>query len=153
LNTYLQMNKDITDIYDSLEDTYLDLAKTYLSVREDTLTESLLKHPSVFAFFGAVQSYAKQRKEQLEMSLEIGEAKHMELRRAELFSQGTKATQGALNAYVVTVPELMEIKTKLKEAEYRYALSRNVVSSLDHQKDMLIQLSANKRAEVRLHEL
>ena len=147
------MDNDITDIYNSLEDTYLDLAKKYLNVKEDNLTEALLKHPSVFSFFGAVQSYAKQKKEKLEMRLEIGEAKHMELRRAELASQGTKATQGALNAYVVTVPELMDIKTKLSDADYKYALARNVVSSLDHQKDMLIQLSANKRAEVKLHEL
>ena len=35
----------------------------------------------------------------------------------------------------------------------KYNLAKNLVSSLDHQKDMLVQMSANKRAEIKLHEL
>jgi len=33
---------------------------------------------------------------------------------------------------------------------HRYHLAKNIINSLDHQKDMLVQISANKRAETKL---
>jgi len=144
---------DIETTYNSLAEEYLNLAKNYLTVDEDTMDLAIKRHPSVFAFFGSVLSYAKRESDTLTMNLEILEAKHMELRRAELASQGTKATQGALNAYILTVTELIDLRTDLLEAQHKYNLARNMTTSLDHQKDMLVQMSANKRAEVRLHEL
>lgn len=144
---------DIKTTYDSLAEEYLNLAKTYLTVDEDTMDLAIKRHSSVFAFFGSVLSYAKKKSDKLSTLLEMLEAKHMELRRAELASQGTKATQGALNAYVLTVQELVDLRAQLLEAQHKYNLARNMVTSLDHQKDMLVQMSANKRAEVRLHEL
>ena len=144
---------DIETTYNSLAEEYLNLAKNYLTVDEDTMDLAIKRHPSIFAFFGSVLSYAKRESDTLTMNLEILEAKHMELRRAELASQGTKATQGALNAYILTVTELIDLRTDLLEAQHKYNLARNMITSLDHQKDMLVQMSANKRAEVRLHEL
>jgi len=35
-------------------------------------------------------------------------------------------------------------------AQHRYNLAKNIVTSLDHQKDMLVQMSANKRAEIKM---
>jgi len=58
-----------------------------------------------------------------------------------------------LNAYVLVVQELIDLRDEVLEAEHKYNLARNITTSLDHQKDMLVQMSANKRAEVRLHEL
>ena len=144
---------DIETTYNSLAEEYLNLAKNYLTVDEDTMDLAIKRHPSIFAFFGSVLSYAKRESDKLITMLEMLEAKNMELRRAELTSQGTKATQGALNAYVLTVPELVDLRAKLLEAQHKYNLARNMISSLGHQKDMLVQMSANKRAEVRLHEL
>ena len=51
------------------------------------------------------------------------------------------------------VPELVELREGVVDADTKYNLSRNIVSALDHQKDLLVQLSANKRAEMKLHEL
>lgn len=144
---------DIQTTYNSLPAEYLNLAKNYLTVDEDSMDLAIKRHPSVFAFFGSVLSYAKRESDKLSTMLEMLEAKHMELRRAELTGQGTKATQGALQAYVLTITELIVLREELTEAQHKYNLARNMLTSLDHQKDMLVQMSANKRAEMKLHEL
>jgi hypothetical protein len=144
---------DIQTTYNSLPEEYLNLAKNYLTVDEDSMDLAIKRHPSVFAFFGSVLSYAKRESDKLNTMLEMLEAKHMELRRAELTGQGTKATQGALQAYVLTITELIVLREELTEAQHKYNLARNMLTSLDHQKDMLVQMSANKRAEMKLHEL
>lgn len=144
---------DIEKTYDTLVEEYLTLTKSYLSVDEVSMDLAIKRHPSIFAFFGSVQAYAKKKSDWLSMRLEMGEAKHMEIRRAELVGKGTKATQGALSAYVLTVQELIDLRAEVLEAQHKYNLAKNMVTSLVHQKDMLVQMSANKRAEVRLHEL
>ena len=144
---------DIEKTYDSLEEEYLNIAKTYFGVDESSMDEAIRRHSSVYAFFGSVLAYAQRRQAEIGTKLEMGEAKHMELRRSDLLSQGSKATQGTLNAYVLTVQELIDLRDKHLEAQHRYNLAKNLITSLDHQKDMLVQMSANKRAEVRLHEL
>tara|TARA_R110000744_G_scaffold89107_1_gene173376 strand:- start:236 stop:676 length:441 start_codon:yes stop_codon:yes gene_type:complete len=144
---------DIEQTYETLAEEYLNITKSYLSIDDSSMDMAIKRHPSVFAFFCSVLSYAKLTMDKVSSVVEIQEAKHTELRRAELAAVGTKATQGALTNYTLTVPELIVLRDELLEAQHKYNLSKNIVTSLDHQKDMLIQMSANKRAEVRLHEL
>ena len=59
-------------------------------------------------------------------------------------------TESHLNSYVLVVPDLIEMREGLLEAQQKYNLAKNIINSMDHQKDMLVQLSANKRAEVKL---
>lgn len=83
----------------------------------------------------------------------MAEATVMEGRKADLIKRGEKSTQGGLNSYILTVPKLISMRKDSVDADRSYNLAKNIVSSLDHQKDLLIQLSANKRAEIKLHEL
>jgi len=141
---------DIQTTYERLEDTYLDITKRYLKVDEHNVDKALFQHTGVYAFFGAVLAYAKRELDKCSNEYEYTEATCREARRSELLSDGKKATDRALDAYVKTVSTIKE-KGRLKEAaSYKYHLSKNIVNSLDHQKDMLIQISANKRAESKL---
>jgi len=141
---------DIQTTYDHLEDTYMDITKRYLKVDELSVDKALLHHTGVYAFFGAVLAYAKRELDQASNLYEYEEATCREARRSELLDNGKKATDRALDAYVKTVSSVKE-KLRLKEeCSYKYHLAKNIVNSLDHQKDMLIQISANKRAESKL---
>ena len=75
-----------------------------------------------------------------------------ESRREELLQKGQKATDRALDAYLKTQPELQTLQRGIMSKAHKYNLCKNIVSSLDHQKDIIIQLSANKRAEAKLIE-
>ena len=141
---------DIQTTYERLEETYLDITKRYLKVDELNVDKALYQHTGVYAFFGAVLAYAKRELDKCSNEYEYAEATCRESRRAELVDNGKKATDRALDAYVKTVSTIKE-RGRLKEAaSYKYHLAKNIVNSLDHQKDMLVQISANKRAESKL---
>ena len=147
------MSNSIVETYNSLEDNYLSISKEYLRLDEACIEEALIKHTSIYAFFASVLAHAKRSKDLLEVKIEMSQAKYKEERRTLMVSSGQRPTQAALDNYVLTVPEFVELKEQQVETEHKYNLAKNIVSSLDHQKDMLIQLSANKRAETKLHEL
>ena len=84
------------------------------------------------------------------IKLDKDEADIMAARRLSLESVGTKVTQGSLNSYVLSVPELVNTRQKLVNADSRYTLAKSLINALDHQKDCLVQISANKRAEAKL---
>jgi len=141
---------DIELTYSKLSDTYMDITKTYLAIDEGNVEKALLQHTGVYAFFGAVLAYAKNRSNVIESEYEYEEAKIREDRRREMQEEGKRATDRALDAYVKTVQDLRTLKRRVNDAEHRYNLARNIMHALDHQKDMLVQISANKRAEVKL---
>tara|TARA_R110000824_G_C14928817_1_gene648502 strand:+ start:15 stop:461 length:447 start_codon:yes stop_codon:yes gene_type:complete len=142
--------QDIINTYDSLDSEYLQIAKDYLNLEESTMDRALERHTSIYAFFGAVLAYAKRKVDQEDIKLEHYEAKKREVRREELVQSGQKVTERALDGYVKTVPEVITQQTTVLECQHRYNLSKNILNSLDHQKDMLVQMSANKRAEAKL---
>ena len=141
---------DIKQVYEALPSTYLQLTKEYIDITEANVEGRMLKHTSIYAFFGAVLAYAKRKQDRLVHALEMMEAKHKELRRGEFLSSGEKATEASLNGYIHTVPEINELRETFFEAQHKYNLAKNIMSSLEHQKDMLVQMSANRRAETRM---
>jgi|TARA_Y100000310_G_scaffold340707_2_gene437453 hypothetical protein len=141
---------DITDTYETLESSFREITTDFLDIQEAEIDAKIEKHTAIYAYFGAVLSYAKKRLDTINVALEHAEAKAMEVHRRELLGSGTKATQGNLNAYIKTLPELQEVRVKLVEAQYKHNLAKNVVDALNHQKDCLVQMSANKRAEVKM---
>jgi hypothetical protein len=83
-------------------------------------------------------------------ALDMEEAKRKELRRSEFLQKGKKATEVSLNGYINTVPEIIELRKKSFEVQHKYNLAKNLITSLEHQKDMLVQMSANRRAEAKM---
>ena len=109
-----------------------------------------MQHTGVYSFFGAVLAHAKMRMDESSTTLERTEARVREERRAELLDAGKKATDRALDAYVRTVDVVQEYEDNHRKCSHKYHLAKNIMNSLDHQKDMLVQISANKRAESKL---
>lgn len=130
----------------------MDITKKYLSLSEHNLQEVMTQHPSVYAFFGGVNAYAKKEMDLASLLLETREAELREARREELKSLGQKVTDRSLDGYLKTLSELQALSAGVVKKSHKYHLSRNIMSSLDHQKDIIVQLSANKRAETKLIE-
>ena len=143
---------NIKEVYDNIEDSYMDITKKYIAISEHNFQEAMGNHPSTFAFFAGVMAYAKKEGDRANLLFETREAEAREARRSELLQKGQKATDRALDAYLKTQPELQTLQKGITSKAHKYNLSKNIVSSLDHQKDIIIQLSANKRAEAKLIE-
>jgi len=142
--------KDILETYEKLTEHYIPLVKKFVEIDESDVNKTMVEHSAYFAFFGAVLAHAKKIQDMLSTKLDMSEAKHKELRRVELTAKGQKVTESHLSSYVLVVPDLIEMRAELLDAQQKYNLAKNIVNSMDHQKDMLVQLSANKRAEVKL---
>jgi hypothetical protein len=140
------------DVYKSLETSYMEITKQYIFLNEGNLQERMMHHPSIFAFFGAVLALAKYEEERAEVEFEKREAEIREARREEIVSSGKRATDRALDAYLKTVPELRTLVKIASRKTYLFNLAKNIMSALASQKDMIVQLSANRRAEAKLIE-
>ena len=140
----------VIETYNSLENKYLQIAEEYLEISEENMDEALQNHTSLYAFFGAVLAHAKKTYNKADISFEYAEAEAKEERRESFSSKGKKSTEGALSAYVLTLPHLRDLRSEVLESQHKYNLAKNIITSLDHQKDMLVQMSANKRAEIKM---
>jgi len=143
---------NIKEIYDNIEDSYMEITKKYIAISEHNFQEAMGNHPSTFAFFAGVMAYAKKEVDRTSLLFETREAEVREARREELRQAGQKTTDRALDAYLKTQPELQTLRQGITSKAHKFNLCKNIVSSLDHQKDIIIQLSANKRAEAKLIE-
>ena len=141
---------DIHNTYNSLEEEYLNITKKYLNISEHNVEHALVTHTGVYAFFGAVLAFAKQQMENYSFERDRTEASIKEARRQEMLDAGKKATDAALNSYVTTNASVAQAELTYQAAAHKYYLAKNIMNSLDHQKDMLVQISANKRAESKL---
>jgi len=121
-----------------------------LELSDSTMDKALEKHTSVYAFFCAILSYAKRILDEVEVEYEYTEARVKEDRREDQLLKGKKVTEGSLHSYAKMSPKIKELQLEILEAQHKYNLAKNIVASLDHQKDMLVQMSANKRAEINL---
>jgi len=144
------MNNEIKDLYTTFEDDYLTISKKYLQINDSDIETTLMNHSAIYAYFAALLSYAKKVRDEASIKLDKDESDTMATRRADLQLSGEKVTQGALNSYVLSVPELVSTRQKLVNADSRYTLAKSLINALDHQKDCLVQISANKRAEAKL---
>ena len=142
--------KAVQETYDSIEDQYLKITKEYLELTDANMEEALQRHTSIYAFFGAVLAYAKRKMDSTEIKCEYAEAKVKEDRRGVLIQAGSKVTESSLNTYVKTDTTIRELQSQVLEAQHKYNLVKNIITSMDHQKDMLVQMSANKRAELKM---
>tara|TARA_R110002096_G_scaffold1465_4_gene7624 strand:- start:2246 stop:2692 length:447 start_codon:yes stop_codon:yes gene_type:complete len=144
------MNNEIKELYDTFTDEYLTISKKYLQINDSDIEATLMNHSAIYAYFAALLSYAKKVRDEVSIKLDKDESDVMAAQRLKLESAGTKATQGALNSYVLSVPELVYTRQKLVDADSKYTLAKSFINALDHQKDCLVQISANKRAEAKL---
>ena len=72
-------------------------------------------------------------------------------RKEKKASTVAKQTAKDLDDFVESTSEYAVYTEKVNEASFKYTLLKGLVSSLDHKKDMLVQLSSNRRAETNLY--
>jgi len=62
-----------------------------------------------------------------------------------------KLTAKDLDDIVESTPDFTVYTKSVNDASFKYTLLKGLVSALDHKKDMLVQLSSNRRAETNLY--
>jgi hypothetical protein len=75
-----------------------------------------------------------------------------ETRKEQKENASGKYTAKDLDDYVMAHPDYFLLVETANDAQFKYSLIKGLVQSLDQKKDMLVQLSANSRAETNLYK-
>jgi adenine C2-methylase RlmN of 23S rRNA A2503 and tRNA A37 len=91
------------------------------------------------------------KREMKYIQIEIDESM-ASLRREAKNNTVKKLTAKDLDDIVFSNEDIREKQKKLNDATFKYELLKGLVRSLEQKKDMLQQVSANKREEIKLYK-
>ena len=145
------MNK-ATDLLEALEDltweNYVDIADGVTQFNKHEIDDELARQASVYSYYQGLLSVAKKRLDDANLDLTKFTA---QTRKDQKASTAAKQTAKDLDDFVESSSEFAVYTSKVNDASFKYTLLKGLVSSLEHKKDMLVQLSSNRRAETNLY--
>lgn len=125
---------------------YHDVVAELAAIDRNRIEDELEHFPAYFSYYYGLMVRSKKNVDQAIIALESYRSTFKnEIRKAG------KKTVDALNDEVSSLQEVQELNNVVSKNEEIYGLMKGICSTLDHKKDMLVQLSANKRQEIKLH--
>ena len=145
------MNK-AQDLLEALEDltweNYVDIADGITQYDKHNIDDEMTRQASIYSYYQGLLSISKKRLDDANLGLTTYMA---QTRKDKRGSSAAKQTAKDLDDFVESTLEYTEHTKKVNDASFKYTLLKGLVSSLDHKKDMLVQLSSNRRAETNLY--
>jgi len=139
----------------TLDDIHKDNLKRIIAqiaaIDDSGLEVALSLLPSVYGYLACLLSEAKERMDLAEVELEQQEARLRKDIRESMKKQGAKITEKTLDAEVICSAEYIEKRVDFIEATTKYNTMRNLLTTIEYKKDMVIQISANTRNEKKLY--
>jgi hypothetical protein len=141
-----------TDLLEALEDltweNYVDIADSVTQFDKHAIDDELTRQASVYSYYQGLLSVSKNKLDQANLELTKFTA---QTRKEKKSSTMAKQTAKDLDDFVESTTEFAVYTERINEASFKYTLLKGLVSSLEHKKDMLVQLSSNRRAETNLY--
>tara|TARA_R110002074_G_scaffold115323_1_gene246153 strand:- start:613 stop:1053 length:441 start_codon:yes stop_codon:yes gene_type:complete len=139
-------------LLESLDDltweNYVDIADGITQYDKHAIDDEMTRQASIYSYYQGLLSLAKKRLDDANLEL----TKFMaQTRKEKKASTAAKQTAKDLDDFVESSSEYQVYNEKVNEASFKYTLIKGLVSSLDHKKDMLVQLSSNRRSETNLY--
>jgi len=142
---------NINDIVDNLDmETYTEICDSITKIDRTNMDVELSRHASHYSYYSAMQDLGKKKLEDKNLALTIYMAQTRKERKAESASLG-KPTAKDLDDHVFSQDEFRRISLDINELTLKYNMLRSLVQSLGQKKDLLVQLSANMRAEKNIY--
>ena len=129
-------------------DNFVVISEEVTKINNHNIQGELLQQPMIYSAYSGLQAKAKKRLDKARTELEIFEATS---RKDKKETAVGKMTAQSLEDYVKASPEYRTHVEAVRDARERYDYLASILNSLSHKKDMLVQLSANNRAEINLN--
>jgi hypothetical protein len=143
--------EDLLKAYEDLDlELYLRLSDALMSIDKFSVNDEMLKHSRLYSYYCGLLEYATAQVKQYEVDVEKYEIDLKNDARDAIIQAGARATVAAVEDYVGRDSTLHTMKKNLEEKRYKQGLLKSLVQSMSHRKDLLVQLSANSRAETRM---
>jgi cysteinyl-tRNA synthetase len=130
-------------------ENYHVISDELLKFDDHNIDNELMRQASTYSYYHALMSFAKKE-------LSDAENEHTRitatLRRDHRLETKSKLTAKDLDDIVQSDEQLKEHQDLINKLEFRYELLKGLVRALEQKKDMLQQVSANKREETKLYK-
>ena len=130
-------------------ENYVDIADGVTLFDTHEIDTELARQASVYSYYQGLLSIAKRKLDEANLDLTKYTAQTRKEHKSSSFPK--KLTAKDLDDFVESTPEFALYTKKVNDANFKYTLLKGLGSSLEHKKDMLVQLSSNRRAETNLY--
>jgi hypothetical protein len=141
------------ELIKSLEDftwqNYKDISDALVKFSEYEVENEMLRQASIYSYYYGLMSMAKKMVNERSLDLTRYSAQFRKDMKRE---SRVKMTAKDLDDRVFANEEYSKKQTLLDEAIFKYELLKGLVRALEQKKDMLQQVSANKREETKLYK-
>lgn len=127
---------------------YDGIMKDYTIINRNEVEKELAESPSVYAYFGAVLEEAKKKMELCDLAVKRADANFRSKRRSE-----GKISESRLNSEVYQDEDYNECYKTFLEAQKKYGWMKSLCVAMHSKHEALIQLSSNRRAEMKLNSI
>lgn len=134
--------------YNNIDDRYEAITENLLSFNNDTLDDRITRVAAYHGFLGAVVAYAKRQYDYAQIELDEIASK---AKVALMSASASKLSDAKLENMILANEEVKAAKKKAIDLEIKYLQCKNLYFSVDVLKDMVVQASSNRRAEINLH--
>jgi len=143
---------DINQIINDLDmDTYNEICQNITRIDRSNMDVELSHHASHYSYYSAMQDLCKKKVDDKNLELTMYMARTRKERTEEGKSLAKKPTAKDLDDYVLSQEGYGRICREVNELTLKYNMLRSLVQSLGQKKDLLVQLSANMRAEKNIY--
>ena len=145
------MNK-AQNLLEALEDltweNYVDIADAVTQFDKVEIDTEMTRQASIYSYYQGLLSVAKRNLDKANLDLTTYTA---QTRKEKKSTTSAKQTAKDLDDFVESTLDYAAYSRDVNDASFKYTLLKGLVSSLEHKKDMLVQLSSNRRAETNLY--
>ena len=148
----MSRSEDLLLAYKDLNwDLFVDISDSIIKINGGDIDSELMKHASQFSYYSGLCDVAKRDVEEASLRLTQFSSETRRDYAVKCKADGKKATAKDLDDYVFSNPTYLELSSVLNDVTHKLNLLKSLVYSFIHKKDMLIQLSANGRAEKNIY--
>lgn len=145
------MNKAQT-LLEALEDltweNYVDIANELTRCDQDEIDGEMARQASIYSYYQGLLSVAKKMLDEANLNLTKYCAQTRKNRKE---GSSVKQTAKDLDDFVESSEEFADLNRLVNDAQFKYTLLKGLVASLEQKKDMLVQMSSQRRAETNLY--
>jgi hypothetical protein len=141
--------ENLLEAFDDLTwENYVEITQSIALVNMDNIDEELVRQSSTYAYYSGLLAVAKKKMDEANLTLTTFSA---QTRKEKKSSTIAKQTAKDLDDFVEASDDFRVYTQKAIDVSSKYNLLKSLVSALNHKKDMLVQLSSNRRAETNLY--
>lgn len=127
---------------------YSEVTQTLAEINRQSIDDELAHLPAIFSYYYGLMVVSKKSLDNANIDVE-----HFSAHLSKQVRVGKdKLPAHAIASEVNSDLDLKSLHNNVARCEEIYGFMRGICQTLDHKKDMLVQLSANKRQETKLYQ-